>query len=93
MPTTKQVSVEAEQLPPGAPLEDEVYEGVVHGGALGEEARQQGDQRRDVLPGAEHAPEADGHVGGPREKEPRADHRSHLQQESSEGDQRTEGGK
>lgn len=71
MRTTKHQSLEAQQLVLGGTLEDEVYEGVVHGGALSEEARQQGDKWRHVavLPRVEHAPEADSHVGGPCNKE------------------------
>ncbi len=38
MRTTEHQSLQAQELVPGGTLEDEIYERVVHGGALSEEA-------------------------------------------------------
>lgn len=60
-----------QQLAPRGTLEKEIYERVVNGGAFSKEARQQGDEWSHVflLVGVKHAPEADGHVRRPGNKE------------------------
>lgn len=72
MRTTKHRSLGAQELVPGVTLEDEIYERVVYGGALGEEAWQQGDKWSHValFLGVKHAPEAGSHVRSPGNKEP-----------------------
>ena len=66
--------------------EDVVDERVVGGGALGEQARQQADERRHAVlaPGVEHGPETDRHVGCPGHHEASADQDSHLGEKERE---------
>lgn len=79
--TGEALSAQAQGLVPRVPLEEEVYEGVVRRGALGEEARQERDGRRHLLLvlGVKHGPEAHRHVRGPGDNETRTDHEGHLQ--------------
>lgn len=79
--TGEALSAQAQGLVPRVPLEEEVYEGVVRRGALGEEARQERDGRRHLLLllGVEHGPEAHRHVRGPGDDETQTDHEGHLQ--------------
>lgn len=77
-------SEDGQQLVPGVPLEDEVDEGVERRGALRKEAGQQrdgGGHGPRLLP-VLHAPQADGHVGGPSNQESQTDHDGHLKSKS-----------